>query len=71
MTIYLDSSDSFYSIDHEPKTKPNKKDNDRTIGIISIIVLTAFAIYIISTIVNARWNIPFYFLTFNIISLIA
>ena len=44
--MYLDSLDSYYSIDHnEPKqkTKP-KKDNDRTIGKLSLVrIVTQYA----------------------------
>ena len=49
--IYLDSLDSFYSINHEAKEKPKPKDNDRTIGKISLILIIAFVAYLIWTIV--------------------
>ena len=57
MTIYLDSDDPYW-IDHEPEpkvkteTKPRKKNNDEKIGIISIIGIIAYAIYLVS-----RWVI--------------
>jgi hypothetical protein len=52
MKIYLDSEDSFYSIDHEPKPKEKTKTNknDEKIGIISIIGIIAYAVYLVS-----RW----------------
>jgi hypothetical protein len=46
MKIYLDSEDSFYSIKHEVK-KPNKKDNDKTIRIISLVLMVAYVAYLI------------------------
>jgi hypothetical protein len=55
MKIYLDSLDSFYSINHneaELKLKTKKKDNDRTIGKISLILIVAFVAYIIWTIID-------------------
>jgi hypothetical protein len=54
--MFLDSLDEYYSIDHnepEPKEKPSKKNNDEKIGIISLILIVAFAIYIIGTIIHA------------------
>jgi hypothetical protein len=33
MKAYLDSTDTYYSINQEAKTKPSKKNNDEKIGI--------------------------------------
>jgi len=48
MKIYLDSLDSYYSIKHEAKEKPKTKDNDRTIGKISIILIIAYIAFLVS-----------------------
>jgi hypothetical protein len=53
MKIYLDSLDSFYSINHEAKeTRRINKSNER-VGKISLILIIAFVIYIIWTIIDA------------------
>ena len=51
--MYLDSLDDYYSINHEAKEKPKTKDNDITIGKISLILIIAFVAYIIWTIIDA------------------
>jgi hypothetical protein len=51
MKAYLDSTDNFYSLNQE--TKPKDKKNDRTIGIMSLILVVAFVAYIIWTIIDA------------------
>jgi hypothetical protein len=53
--IYLDLLDSYYTINHEPEPKEKTKTNmnDEKIGIISLILIVAFAIYIIGTIIHA------------------
>jgi hypothetical protein len=54
MKCYLDSLDSFYSINHEKQASKNKpKDNNETIGKISLILIIAFVVYIIWTIIDA------------------
>ena len=55
MNPYLDSLDfnSYGSINHEKEIMPSKKNNDEKIGIISLILIVAFAIYIIWTIIDA------------------
>lgn len=51
--MFLDSLDDTYnSIEPEPKQKA-KKNNDEKIGIVSLILIMAFAIYIIWTIIDA------------------
>jgi hypothetical protein len=42
-----------YKPEPEPKEKPSRKNNDVNIGIISLILIVAFAIYIIWTIIGA------------------
>jgi hypothetical protein len=61
MNPYLDSTDTYYlySIKHEQE-KPKPKDNDKTIGIISLILIIAFAVYIIWTIIDSYvYAIPY------------
>lgn len=54
MKIYLDSLDSYYSINHEKQvSNSNPKDKDATIGKISLILIIAFVAYIIWTIIDA------------------
>jgi hypothetical protein len=43
MKAYLDSTHPYYSINHKLKQKENK--NDYRIGIISLILIVAFAVY--------------------------
>ena len=56
--IYLDSEDSFYTINHQQEQEqeePIKKysKNDERIGKISLILIIAFVAYIIWTIIDA------------------
>ena len=50
--IYLDTEDPYYSISHEQEEtiKPKKKysKNDERIGKVSLILIIAFVVYLIS-----------------------
>lgn len=51
--VYLDSLDRYYSINHEAKENRRINKNNERIGKVSLILIVAFVVYIIWTIIDA------------------